>query len=178
MIRLGGPVDVQPTEALLALLRASAGHVSWLLEEIQELSDLGTEQAKVLLSMYDTERDRATRVAEACVRAGVAEKHLQLEQARIALLVDQVRGAAKEAGLSNQQTKALGAAMTKMAAEMSPMEDPEAKLAQIERADKNLAALRAEIAAADEARIERAASKRPPQDLTYPPEEWTPEDAS
>jgi hypothetical protein len=176
MIRLGGPVDVQPTEALLALLRASAGHVSWLLQEIQELTDLGTEQAKVLLSMYDSERDRAARTAEACVRAGVAEKHLQLEQARIALLVDQVRGAAKEAGLSSKQTQALGAAMRKMAAEISPMDDPDAKLAQIEAADKNLAKIRAEIEEADQKRIEQAAAKRPPADLVYPPDEWLPEE--
>src|SRR3954452_20143301 len=55
MVKLGHPVQaIAPGQALLGLLRASAGHVVWISEEIQALEDLGTHEAEVLLRMYDS----------------------------------------------------------------------------------------------------------------------------
>ncbi|MBI2690562.1 MAG: hypothetical protein HYX29_01260 [Solirubrobacterales bacterium] len=100
MVTLGGPIDVHPTDALLALLRATAGHVSWLSDEIQELEDLGGEEAKVLLGMYDSERDRLVRIGEACVRSGASEKQVTVQKSQAAMLASIVRDAANDAGLT------------------------------------------------------------------------------
>ncbi len=177
LVTLGQPLDrIAPAEALLGLLRATAGHVNWLRENIMELDDLGSHQAAVLLHMYDDERDRLVRISEAATRAGASAEEVRVQQAQARQLVDVVRAAAQDAGLTSRQQQALGVALRKHVASLS--DDPERSAQQAAEADARLAKLRAEITAEEERRIERAAAKRPPADLAYPPSEWVPEDPS
>jgi hypothetical protein len=74
MVKLGVAIDLEPHEALLMMLHLASGHVAWLREEIGGLSDLGSFEAQVLVSLYAEERDRVARVAKACLDAGVAER--------------------------------------------------------------------------------------------------------
>ncbi len=79
-IVLGRPVDVQPHQALVGMLRATAGHVAWLNAEIAELGDLSDHESNMLVRLYGEERDRLTRIAKACLDAGVEEREVELSQ--------------------------------------------------------------------------------------------------
>ena len=80
MIKLGAPIEMRPTEALLAMLHLASGHVAWLREEIAALTDLSSGDAPALVTLYGEERDRVARVAKACLDAGVAERQVRLAE--------------------------------------------------------------------------------------------------
>jgi hypothetical protein len=171
-VKLGQPLDaLHPGEALLGLLRASAGHVAWISDEIQELDDLGTHEAAVLLRMYDGERDRLARIDEACVRTGLKAEEIRLKSEQASFMATLVRSAAKEAGLGDKHVRALGAALRKLAAEQT---DGESATDAVAQAEAHLAKLREQIRADDEQRIRDEASKQsgilfPPAELVPPP---------
>ncbi len=182
MIKLGLPLDrIEPGEALAGLLRATAGHVNWLREEIMELNDLATGEAAVLLRMYDDERDRLTRISEAALRSGVSAEEVRLAESRARLMIDLIRTAAKEAGFNDKQVRALGTALHKVAAEAKSVDhdDPERAAREAAQAEVRLAKVRAELDAADERRVSREANRRARDlsGLTFPPEELIPEPA-
>jgi hypothetical protein len=111
MITLGSPLDgLQPHEALLGILRATAGHVGWVWGQLGEISteELGTHQGQVLLRLYDDERDRLVRIGDACIRAGIAEELVRIEQSQIIVLGSCLSEAAAAAGLSEKQKRTLG----------------------------------------------------------------------
>jgi hypothetical protein len=107
MIKLGAPIeDIKPHRALLGLLQATTGHVSWLHHEIGALDDLSSPEAQVLVRLYDDERDRATRIAEACLRAGVDEREVRFTQAAAEQIVAVIRaGIEAVGGLSDEQRR-------------------------------------------------------------------------
>ena len=63
MIRLGAPQNVTPNQALLGLLRMSAGMVAWLHQEIVQLTDLDSNTARALIALHGEERDRLLRIS-------------------------------------------------------------------------------------------------------------------
>ena len=112
MITLGVPMaDIEPHRALAGLLRATAGHVAWLHSEMAELDDLSTFEAKVIREMYDSERDRLTRISSACIAGGVAERSVRIAERQQEALSTALINAAKTAGLDDRQRRALGAAL-------------------------------------------------------------------
>lgn len=80
MVKLGLPVAVDPTEALLQMLYHAAGHVSWLREEIAASEDLSKFETRVIVELYADERDRVAKVAKAALDAGVAERQVKLAE--------------------------------------------------------------------------------------------------
>lgn len=125
MVKMGIPVeDVTAPAALMGLLRATTGHTAWLHAQIGELTDLSDHEAQVLMKLYDTERDRLARIAEACIRAGVAEAHVRVMTAQIEVLGSALQRAAHKAGLSPQQQRALGTALRD---ELAKQEDKRSK---------------------------------------------------
>jgi hypothetical protein len=80
MIKLGMPIEVHPHEALLSMLYLASGHVAWLRAEIGATDDLGTFEARVLVELYGTERDRVAKVAKAALDAGVNERQVALAE--------------------------------------------------------------------------------------------------
>lgn len=112
MVTLGEPLrDATPTTVLLNELSATAGHVAWLRETVSNLDALSSHEAEVITRLYAEERDRVTRIAEACVRAGVAEAHVRVLETQAISAVTAIRRAAERAGLGDKQLKALGAAL-------------------------------------------------------------------
>jgi hypothetical protein len=92
MARYGTPIEnISAPEALMGLLRASAGHVAFLLEEVTALDALASHEAQVIVDLYDRERDRLVRVSEACVRAGVAEHVIRMEQGQATMTASRPR---------------------------------------------------------------------------------------
>jgi hypothetical protein len=172
MVALSVPVDdAQPHLILLKELTVSAGHVGWLRQEIGTLEpdEIGGERSKVLLHRYDEERDRLARIAKACSEAGVDEASVRVQEVQALLMVQALAEAAKDAGIPPQYVRALGPALRKQLALLSGDE------ASAQAAERRVTELRAQIEADEERRIERAAAERVPANLTYPPEEWVPD---
>ena len=166
--------DAHPHLVLVQELAMSAGHVGFLREEIAGLepSEIGDERSKVLLERYDLERDRLTRIAKSCSEAGVDEACIRIEEVKAAQVVATITAAAKDAGIPPHYVRALGPALRKQFALVAGDE------AVAEQAERRVAEVREQIAAEEERRVERAASKRRPPDLTYPPEEWVADEPS
>jgi hypothetical protein len=118
MVKLGVPiVDIDGPRALAGLLRATAGHCSWLQAEIAGLEDLADPEARVLIDLYSSERDRLTRIAQACVSSGIAERYIKIQEAQTLILGRALRRAAEAAGFTERQMERLGKALrTELAA--------------------------------------------------------------
>lgn len=177
MVTMGQPIeDVTAPGALMSLLRASAGHVSWLQSEVAVLTDLASHEAEVLVKLYDSERDRLARVGEACVRAGVAEHMVRMEQHRADLTLRAIRDAATDIGLNSRQLQALGIALRKRLVERG--DDPELAAREAAQADVRLAEIREQLKAEEDRKVAKIADRRAQElsGLTFPPEELVPED--
>jgi hypothetical protein len=126
MVRLGAPINkIEPHEALAGLLRISAGHVTYLHSAVGAIEDVSDPECRVLIDLYDAERDRFHRVAQACVSAGIAERHVRIEEAKVIALGQALSRAAKVAGLDDGQRRRLGAALRKELSKLSWDSDSE-----------------------------------------------------
>jgi hypothetical protein len=79
-IKFGESIHIEPTEALLAVLHLSAGHLRWIKDEVAATTDNDSFDARVLMRMFDDERDRVARIAKAAIDAGVAERQVRLAE--------------------------------------------------------------------------------------------------
>jgi hypothetical protein len=105
-VKLGAPIDgLQPKAALLGMLRATAGHVAWLHHEIGGMEDLENREARVLVQLYDNERDRLTRVAKACSEAGVNEAVIRIHEQEAGLYAAAVEAAFVKLGLPDAKRR-------------------------------------------------------------------------
>jgi hypothetical protein len=113
MIKLGMPIEIRPHEALLSMLYMSSGHVAWLREEIAAMKDLGTSEGKVMVQMFGDERDRVAKIAEAALRAGVAERAVALAENYGAQLAEMFKAVFedKELALTTKQQESLPAVL-------------------------------------------------------------------
>ena len=111
MVKLGAPVNVKPIQALIGLLRMTAGHVAFLHTEVGAIEDVSEPESRVLIELYDGERDRLAKVAQACVGAGIAERLVRVEETKITALGQAMKRAAEVAGLDEHQQRKLGAAL-------------------------------------------------------------------
>ena len=114
MVTLGEPVeDVTAVGALLSELYASTGHVAWLRHEIAGMSqqDLGTVEGLAIVGLYNTERDRKTRIAKLCTEAGVDEAAVRVAETQVTILGNALIRACDSAGLSPEVRLRLGAAL-------------------------------------------------------------------
>lgn len=111
MVTLGQPLDVQPHQALVGILRATAGHVAWLNVEIAELDGLNgrDHEADMLVRLYGEERDRLTRIAKACLDAGVDKREVDISQQQTTQLAKAIEAAIRAVdGLTTEQRRQFG----------------------------------------------------------------------
>lgn len=102
VITFGLPREVDPQQALLEEVHRTAGHVTWLQAKIaslptdEDLKQLDQaerfERPAVWVEMYQAERKHQTRVAEAAIRCGIAERQVRLAEAQGAQLAGVLRG--------------------------------------------------------------------------------------
>lgn len=114
MVTLGEPVeDVTAVSALLSELYASTGHVAWLRQQLANMSEdeLGTLAGTALVRLYDSERDRKTRIAKLCSEAGVDEAAVRIAEVQVTMLGEALSAACDTAGLSAPMRKRLGEAL-------------------------------------------------------------------
>jgi hypothetical protein len=114
MVTLGQPVeDLTAVGALLSELYASSGHVAWLRQQIADSTPeyLGTIEGQAVVNLYNSERDRKTRIAKMCTEAGVDEAQVRILEAQVALLGQALSKACDTAGLSAPMRERVGAAL-------------------------------------------------------------------
>lgn len=114
MVMLGEPVsDVTALDALLSELYASTGHVAFLRQALANLShdDLGTPYGVAVTSLYNTERDRKTKIARLCIESGVDEAAIRVAEVQVSLLGQALARAANTAGLDPAMRAKLGQAL-------------------------------------------------------------------
>ncbi|HEX4186642.1 MAG TPA: hypothetical protein VHY83_01975 [Solirubrobacteraceae bacterium] len=114
MVTLGEPVeDITAIGALLSELYASAGHVAWLRGAIADSTPeyLGTIEGQAIVRLYDSERDRKTRIAKMCTEAGVDEATVRVAEIQVTLMGEALAKAADTAGLSEPMRRRLGTAL-------------------------------------------------------------------
>lgn len=105
----GDPMRIDPSQAILDLVYAAAGHVAWLRGELDRHEDASDFDAKVTLTLYNDERDRLARVAKAALDSGAAERAVSLAEAYGESIATVLRGLVADLDpyLSAQARKAL-----------------------------------------------------------------------
>jgi hypothetical protein len=73
--------------------------------------DLGTIEGQAIISLYNSERDRKTKIAKMATEAGVDEAAIRVAEAQTTLLGEALSRAADTAGLSAAMRRRLGAAL-------------------------------------------------------------------
>jgi hypothetical protein len=120
MVTMGAPTNVSPAAALMGVLRATAGHVAWLATEVSNLGSLEGPDAAHLTKLYAEERDRLTRVASACLSAGIGKAEVEMAEAQTEALAKAINAAMSHVGgLTSKQKHQFGQALRQELANLS-----------------------------------------------------------
>lgn len=130
MDSLGGSLDCDPAQAMLAMVREAAWNVAFLRSQISvlrvhsdsEMSGVDSlvgrtspadwkMDVNVLVKMYDSERDRLVRYAKLCRDAGVQERVVQIAEETGAAMVRMLDQVFEMLELSTEQQMRLPAVM-------------------------------------------------------------------
>lgn len=118
LARLGVIIETTPIEALEAMLWEAAGNVAVLRSMIADLEKgelyghlyhhtgepTGEAKPHVLVVMYNAERDRLHKLAEACAKLGLDERRVRLAEAQVAKIIDAAVAATADVGMTAEQT--------------------------------------------------------------------------
>lgn len=122
----GTPERVDPHQALLQELERTSGHVSWLFIKVNEVGsgDGGTDnlvgpvgeagediktgtthhpnvEPSVWLRLYQEERKHLVSVAQACIKAGIEERRVQIAEAQGMMIARAIQGILKALGVAD-----------------------------------------------------------------------------
>lgn len=103
--RLGVPLEIEASDAMVQMVWEAAGNVAYLRGRISELEDeisevairaksgevYYREEVNLRVSMYDAERERLVKWAKACRDAGVEEHRVALAEKQGELLAEVLR---------------------------------------------------------------------------------------
>ena len=127
VVTYGLPLDITPTEGLIAEVQWSAGHVAWLREKVRQIDgdsalvwgktehrvktggeDHGTTTVEhaapsIWLEMYLRERKHFVEVCATALRAGVEERKVRLAESQGDLLAQVIRGLLSDLELTPEQ---------------------------------------------------------------------------
>lgn len=99
-LEFGGQIDIEPVEALLTVLRLSAGHLAWLRSELGAHEDKTDFRGQVLMRLWNDERERVARIAKAALDAGVQERQIALAERYGEMLAELLREIFFDPGLA------------------------------------------------------------------------------
>lgn len=120
-VTYGLPIEIEPHAALIRLLHLTAGAVEWLAAEVSALGHQWEEDEQtgeprlqsglrqwskgrggwepaVLVDLYQTERKMLADVSAKCISAGIEERRVEIEKAKVELIAQAFRGFAIELG--------------------------------------------------------------------------------
>ena len=114
LLQYGGPIELDPHQALLNEVYRSAGHVQWLEDKVRLLTDGDMSEETIAgkvpnfwIRWYTDERMRLVNSAAVCIKAGVAERRVKIAEEQGRVLADAIRTILNELGLNaDQQRKA------------------------------------------------------------------------
>jgi hypothetical protein len=120
MAILGSTVNVTPAQALMGILRSTAGSVAWLDAEVKALDDLESMEGKSIVRLWSDERDRLTRIASACLSAGIGKAEVEMAEEQTEALAKAINAAMSHVGgLSHDQKRQFGQALRHELASLS-----------------------------------------------------------
>jgi hypothetical protein len=102
LIEFGQTADIDPASALLMCVRISAGQVQFIKSALEQ-GDASGYDRQVLLSMWDSERDRLVGSAKSAHEAGVAEYQIRMAESYGAQLAHTLRAVFDDLGLDAEQ---------------------------------------------------------------------------
>jgi len=113
MVTMGEPIEVAPGQALQSMLNLSAGALAWLKAMVGAMdpAELEKPEGRVLVGMYNEERDRVTRIAKACADAGLGERQMQVAEHQTDMMGAFLERVMAHLGLTKEQRKMLGPAI-------------------------------------------------------------------
>jgi hypothetical protein len=129
MATYGRKIETTATEALIAEVQWTAGHVAWLRERVQEIEaaaepgsenalvwgvtkkktggeDFGTTEEAVpniWLKLYQAERAHLVSVCAQAIKAGIEERRIRLAESQGELVAHAIRAILADLGLSAEQ---------------------------------------------------------------------------
>lgn len=102
----GHPIVVDPHQALLDELHRTVGAVVWLDAMVAALTEGDVVAGvNVWVKLWHEERRHLIEVAKACVSAGIDERLVELEQARVTLQARAVQAGLDAAELTSEQRR-------------------------------------------------------------------------
>jgi hypothetical protein len=115
-----------PSDALIFVVQATAGHCAWLGRPVAEADGLTSTEAGALLRLYGEERDRLTRSSKAALDAGVAERQVRLAEQWGQIIASVMSSVLDDLHLTPGQQKRAPAVVQRvlLAAEQSQQEAP------------------------------------------------------
>lgn len=105
MAHYGSPVEVDPMTALVTELHRTAGHVAWTNLQLQDHPDPKSTDARVLLSLYQREREHLVRVSKVALDSGVAEREVRVAEGQARLLVGVIEVVLRELRLNAHELR-------------------------------------------------------------------------
>lgn len=119
-IEFGEELPIEPADALLSMLRLSAGMVAWTRAELARMEDRGSFEGQVLARIYADERDRTARIAKAALDAGVAERMVRIVEQWGELLATLIGNIIRDLQLTPQQNERAPEIVRKRLLELEP----------------------------------------------------------
>lgn len=120
---LGGSLDVDPAEALVAMVRKAAWNVAYLETLLEPTEDgrprvsqwtEGGEKPSVQVSLYNEERDRLARYSKLALDAGVSERLVRLAEDQGRVVIGLLEAAFAELELTGEQRGRVPAVMARV----------------------------------------------------------------
>lgn len=108
LIALGGNREIEPAEALLEEVHRAAGAVDFIGQHLAQQAP-GADDWAAWLRRYNDERDRLARVSAMCLSAGVAERLVELEEAKGRIIAELITAIIDDptAGLTDDQRQTM-----------------------------------------------------------------------
>lgn len=131
MVTMGAALDVTPAQALMGVLKSTAGHVAWLHQEIANLDSLDGPDAVSLTRLYADERDRLARVSKACLDSGIGKAEVEIAEAQAQLQTKLLNDAmSRVPGITNEQKKQFAVAVRREYAAQLPNPEERRRLVE------------------------------------------------
>jgi hypothetical protein len=108
-----GDLQVTPGQALQAALNLSANGMAWLTWMVGQIPDdeMLTPESQSLLRLFNDEKDRLARIAQACANAGISERHIRLAEQQTEMMGSLLEAVMDRIQLSAEQRRGVGPAI-------------------------------------------------------------------
>jgi hypothetical protein len=110
---VGGDLEVTPGQALQGALNLSANAMAWLTWMVGGIAEdeMLTPESQSLLRLFNDEKDRLARIAQACANAGISERQIKLQEQQTDMMSQLLEAVMDKIQLTAEQRRAVGPAI-------------------------------------------------------------------